>query len=411
MPNDGLGLVIIGGGRAGKVLLDALDGLQGVNILGISDLRPEAMGVVRGRAMGVPYFPELEDAIAVPGVTLILDATGAPTVIERVEKSLREGQTFIPSPAARLIFELIESQGKASANLSQGIGAGLEVLSTVSGSLTGLTSRLGDQSLGIFEEAQGMASSSSQVSALLLSLTGSAQESRRNVDTIAGSTDEMSATITEIASNTERASGVTRSAADSMRRAADTVNALGASAKEINAVTGTIAEIAEQTKLLALNATIEAARAGEAGKGFAVVASEVKDLAKQTNAATKNIRAKIEGIQLATGSAVAEIEAMSEVIQHIDQIVSSIAAAVEEQSFTTKNVASRVRDAAGTIAQITSGVEESSRSARGVVERVSKVNLHLGALRDVSSDLLLTVDDLNHTSEHLHDLLFVVGKK
>jgi methyl-accepting chemotaxis protein len=54
-----------------------------------------------------------------------------------------------------------------------------------------------------------------------------------------------------------------------------------------------IVDIAEQTKLLALNATIEAARAGEAGKGFAVVANEVKALANQTNAATADIRVRL----------------------------------------------------------------------------------------------------------------------
>jgi methyl-accepting chemotaxis protein len=60
---------------------------------------------------------------------------------------------------------------------------------------------------------------------------------------------------------------------------------------------GGIEAIASQTNLLALNAAIEAARAGEEGRGFAVVANEVRQLSRQTVAASDQIRGGLARMQ------------------------------------------------------------------------------------------------------------------
>ena len=93
---------------------------------------------------------------------------------------------------------------------------------------------------------------------------------------------------------------------------------------------------------MALNATIEAARAGDAGKGFAVVATEVKELARQTNTATEDIRKRIEAVQGSTGKAVKSIDGITEIIQQVNSLSRMIASAVEEQSITTKEIANSV---------------------------------------------------------------------
>ena len=85
---------------------------------------------------------------------------------------------------------------------------------------------------------------------------------------------------------------------------AENILSLSEQTQQIGEIISTVNDIADQSNLLALNAAIEAARAGEAGKGFAVVAGEVRNLAKQSRAATDQVRQILSEIQKAANTAV-----------------------------------------------------------------------------------------------------------
>lgn len=92
--------------------------------------------------------------------------------------------------------------------------------------------------------------------------------------------------------------------ARSFELSAAAMEELAAQSLQIERITNTITEIAQQTNLLSLNAAIEAARAGENGRGFAVVAEEVKKLADETAVFAKEIQAIITGNSKKTSEAV-----------------------------------------------------------------------------------------------------------
>ena len=120
------------------------------------------------------------------------------------------------------------------------------------------------------------------------------------------------------------------------------INDLNEASHNIGTVIKLIEQITEQTKLLALNATIEAARAGDAGKGFSVVANEVKELASQTAKATEGISTRIKEIQKQTGGVVRMIQEISINSQELNEINTSIAVTVEQQSVTTSDIAQTI---------------------------------------------------------------------
>jgi methyl-accepting chemotaxis protein len=68
------------------------------------------------------------------------------------------------------------------------------------------------------------------------------------------------------------------------------------------------------------------------------VANEVKELAKQTANATEDISRKIEAIQTDAKGAVTAIGSISGIINQVNDIAGTIAAAVERQSATASEM-------------------------------------------------------------------------
>ncbi len=222
-------------------------------------------------------------------------------------------------------------------------------------------------------------------------VSAAAEQVSANVSTVATAVEELGASISEIATNTTEAANVAARAVTAAEATNVTVSKLGASSAEIGEVIEVITSIAEQTNLLALNATIEAARAGEAGKGFAVVANEVKELAKQTSVATEEIGVKIAAIQTDSSGAVDAIAEISEIIDRVATLQSTIASAVEEQTATTNEISRSVTEAARGSADIAENITSVATGARSTSSGADATKEAANQLAQVAADLLALV--------------------
>ncbi len=253
------------------------------------------------------------------------------------------------------------------------ISRNTQALDSSSHGLLGLADGLATNSSSASRQTASVSSAVEQMNANLGNVAAAMEESTTNISMVAAAAEEMTSTISDIAKNVEQANQVAGNAVAQAARTAEKMDALGDAAQAIGKVTETITEISEQTNLLALNATIEAARAGEAGKGFAVVANEIKELAKQTAEATLNIKEQIAGVQRTTSETVADIEAITTVINQVGAIVGTIAGAVGEQASATQEIANNISQASQGLQEVNENVNQSSAVAAAITQDIAMV--------------------------------------
>ncbi|MBI9090303.1 MAG: methyl-accepting chemotaxis protein [Desulfobacterium sp.] len=281
------------------------------------------------------------------------------------------------------------------------IGENAASVSESSTELSAIAAQMSTGAENTATRATSVAAATEEMNTNLSSVAAAMEESSTNTTMVAAASEEMTATINEIAQNAEKARSISTEAVEKSASASGRMAELGKAAQAIGRVTETITDISEQTNLLALNATIEAARAGDAGKGFAVVANEIKDLALQTAGATLDIKTQIEGVQQSTTQSLNEINEISTVINGVNDIVGTIAAAVEEQSSATEEISSNINQASQGIQEVNENINQSASVAQEITQDITQVNTEAGEMSSNSNQVKISAEHLNEMSTQL----------
>jgi len=249
-------VAIVGGGKGGAVILNAIQNLEDIKVIGIAEINPEAPGAQLAKKNGIPIYQDYHEMIGKTELDVIIEATGNAKIQEDLHKSKKPATSLIDSHAAKLMMNLVESRET--------------VLNAIR------------------ERARELASMGTQLKESLEQLAKGAED-------LAKGTEAMAAQGAYLKEASVRARS---------------------SLNETDTILRFIKNVANQTKLLGLNAAIEAARAEKHGKGFTVVAQEVRKLAENSMTSADKIETIVQEIEKSMKEIAGGISDTSEVIQN-----------------------------------------------------------------------------------------------
>ncbi len=109
-------VAIVGGGHGGTALMEIFAEDPLVTVVGVSEIRPQTMGVRLAKKLGIPVVRRYQDLLKMKDVDLVIDVTGNPDV----EKALLEAHAphlVVGGASAKFMWQLIEARIRASAEI------------------------------------------------------------------------------------------------------------------------------------------------------------------------------------------------------------------------------------------------------------------------------------------------------
>jgi methyl-accepting chemotaxis protein len=310
-------------------------------------------------------------------ITILLTGSCSTIALVLIIRNVKNSLGGEPAYAAQ-VAETI-----AQGDLSHPVALGRDDRQSMLFAMQRMQSHLADTIRSIRGGTETITVAAEQIAAGNLDLSARTEEQASSLGETAASMEQLTATVKQNADSASQANQMALSASklageggEVVEQVVTNMRNIAASSARVVDIIAVIESIAFQTNILALNAAVEAARAGEEGRGFAVVAGEVRNLARRSSDAAKEIKSLIEDSveRVDDGKALVEkaggtMHSLVNAVKRVTDIISEISAASEEQSRGIEQVNVAIAQMDETTQQNAAMVEQAAAAAQSMQEQ------------------------------------------
>ena len=227
----------------------------------------------------------------------------------------------------------------------------------------------------------------------------------KEADSLSHEIQTKTTEVSDIASKTaESVQNGTQFLADNMvkmfsisRANTSTTNGIRDVNEKINSIweiVSIINSIADQTKIIAFNAELESTSVNENGRNFRNVSNEIRRLANGTMDRTKEIKERINEVQLASDkllqssqNCTEKINQGMELIESLENSFSIISSSASETAESSEEIENRIKQETEAFEQIVTTLQQVSRNIESLTLSTKTITETAGSLQTNSSEL------------------------
>ena len=230
----------------------------------------------------------------------------------------------------------------------------------------------------------------------------------KEADNLSHEIETKTTEVSEIASKTaESVQNGTQFLADNLvkmfaisRANTSTTNGIRDVNEKINSIweiVSIINSIADQTKIIAFNAELESTNVNENGRNFRNVSNEIRRLANGTMDRTKEIKERINEVQLASDKLLHSSQNCTEKINQGMELIESL-----ENSFSI--ISKTASETAESSEEIESRIKQETEAFEQIVSTLQQVSKNIESLSLSTKTITVTAENLQTNSKELSDL-------
>lgn len=114
-----INILLVGGGRGGVGILEMIDKVPEVEVIGVVDVKTDAVAIQLAQKMGIRTFTDVRDALRNPGINVVMNITGNLEVNRLIEENKAPGTKVVDDFITSMLYHLVKSQALMGEELNE----------------------------------------------------------------------------------------------------------------------------------------------------------------------------------------------------------------------------------------------------------------------------------------------------